>query len=210
MMEVLAHYQKKIESSKILSELGLENLKYFVVSCHREENVNDYHQFMKFIDVLNLLATKYSLPIIVSTHPRTRKQIEKHNVKVDELVIFSKPMCFSDYNALQLNSYVVLSDSGTISEESSIMNFPALNIRESHERPEAMEEAAVMLVGLNSERVIQGIEEVKNQDRKQRQFQIVRDYSFINVSDKVVRIIISYIDYIKRNSWGTAHEGNSN
>jgi UDP-N-acetylglucosamine 2-epimerase (non-hydrolysing) len=119
-------------------------------------------------------------------------------------------MCFSDYNALQLNSYVVLSDSGTISEESSIMNFPALNIRESHERPEAMEEAAVMLVGLNSERVIQGIEEVKNQDRKQRQFQIVRDYSFINVSDKVVRIIISYIDYIKRNSWGTAHEGNSN
>lgn len=210
MMEVLSYYQKKIQSSNILLELNLEKERYFLVSCHREENVNDYCQFMKFIDVLNLLAVKYSMPIIVSTHPRTRKQIEKYDVKVNKLVYFSKPISFSDYNALQLNAFVVLSDSGTISEESSIMNFPALNIRESHERPEAMEEAAVMMVGLNSDRILQAIEVVKVQDRIQRQFQIVKDYSFTNVSDKVVRIIISYIDYVKRISWGVVHESNSN
>lgn len=202
MFEVLAHYREKINASDILSELALEKEKYFLVSCHREENVTSDKNFRGFIESLNTVADKYHLPIIVSTHPRTRKIIEARGVEVREEVRFLKPMGFSDYNALQLSALAVLSDSGTISEESSILNFPALNIREAHERPEAMEEAAVMMVGLNKERILQGLEQLNSQKRgQQRSFQQVADYSMTNVGDKVVRIIISYIDYIKRVIW---------
>ncbi len=202
MYEVLTTYKTKVENSTILKTLGLEEGKYFVVSAHREENIASEKNFFNLVEVLNQVAKVYALPVIVSTHPRTRNMIEKHEIVFHENVKLMKPMGLSDYLALQVNSKAVLSDSGTISEESSILNFRALNIREAHERPEAMEEASVMMVGLNPERVMQGLIQLENQKiGTERNFRQVSDYSMPNVSDKVVRIIISYTDYIKRVVW---------
>lgn len=202
MFEVLSHYLPRINASDILSKLGLENNEYFVVSAHREENINDSTNFENLMLSLNLIAEKYNLPIIVSTHPRTQKMIDKMAIQMHHEVKFLKPMGFSDYNALQMHSKAVLSDSGTISEESSILNFPALNIRQAHERPEAMEEASVMMTGLNTERILQALTQLESQKRgDERTLRKVSDYSMPNVSDKMVRIIISYIDYIKRTVW---------
>lgn len=203
MFEVLNHYLPKIERSNILEELELEEEKYFLVSAHREENINNEKNFKMLILSLNKIAQEYSLPVIVSTHPRTRAMIDSKGIEIDPMVQFKKPLGFNDYNALQMKAFAVLSDSGTISEESSILNFRALNIREAHERPEAMEEASVMMVGLNPERILQGLKELRNQQTgSKRNFKTVSDYSMPNVSDKIVRIIISYIDYIKRTVWG--------
>nr|NQU92035.1 UDP-N-acetylglucosamine 2-epimerase (non-hydrolyzing) [Bacteroidota bacterium] len=202
MFEVLNHYMPKILASDVLKRLGLEKGKYFVVSAHREENINNERNFNGLIASLNLIAEKYGYPIIVSTHPRTRKMLEAKKVQVNELVQWMKPLGFSDYNALQINAYAVLSDSGTISEESSTMNFRALNIREAHERPEAMEEASVMMVGLNPERILQGLVQLQCQKTGgERNFRNVADYSIPNVSEKVIRIILSNTDYIKRTVW---------
>lgn len=202
MFEVLHKYLDKITSSDVLSRLNLEDGKYFVVSAHREENISNESNFNALIESLNIIADTYKFPIIVSTHPRTRKMIDSKNVKVRAQVKFMKPLGFSDYNALQRNAFAVISDSGTISEESSILNFPALNIREAHERPEAMEEASVMMVGLNPERILQGLAALKIQKRNpERNFRMVSDYTMPNVSEKVVRIIISYIDYVNRVVW---------
>jgi len=241
----LNYYMPKIEASDVVTRLGLEKEKYFVVSAHREENINNEKNFIGLLTSLNQIAEKYKYPIIVSTHPRTRKKIEElqqlnpstsqqlnsSTLQLDPLINFLKPLGFSDYNALQLNSYAVISDSGTISEESSTMNFRALNIREAHERPEAMEEASVMMVGLNPERILQGLVQLQYQHTGlnnstfqpsqlstsqplnpkpsqlstsqplKRNFRPVADYSMPNVSDKVVRIILSYTDYIKRTVW---------
>jgi UDP-N-acetylglucosamine 2-epimerase len=201
MYEVLMSYMPKIKRSTILSSLNLTQSKYFVVSAHREENIASEKNFFNLVEVLNTVAEKHGFPIIVSTHPRTRKMIEKHGVRFHENVKLMKPMGLSDYIALQMNASAVLSDSGTISEESSILNFRALNIREAHERPEAMEEASVMMVGLNPERVLQGLAQLQQQNIEERNFRPVADYSMPNVSDKVIRIIISYTDYIKRVVW---------
>ncbi|NEU10270.1 UDP-N-acetylglucosamine 2-epimerase (non-hydrolyzing) [Flavihumibacter sp. R14] len=201
MLEVLNHNLPSINSSDILQRLNLEEHKFFVVSSHREENINSDKNFLGLMTSLNLIAEKYGFPIIVSTHPRTRKMIESKNITVRPEIQFLKPMGFNDYNALQMKSYAVLSDSGTISEESSILNFPALNIRDAHERPEAMEEASVMMVGLNPERIMQGLSQLAVLNRDERIFRTVADYSMPNVSDKMVRIIISYVDYIKRVVW---------
>jgi UDP-N-acetylglucosamine 2-epimerase len=202
MFEILNFYLPSIKSSKILSQLGLERNNYFVVSAHREENINIDLNFNNLIVSLNLIAEKYALPIIFSTHPRTRKMIESKKIKLDNHIQLLKPLGFNDYNALQLNAKAVLSDSGTISEESSILNFSALNIRQAHERPEAMEEAAVMMVGLQPERILQGLVQLESQKRgDERSFRPVTDYSMPNVSEKVVRIILSYVDYIKRVVW---------
>lgn len=211
MYEVLHHYMPKIQSSDVLKRLGLEKDKYFVVSAHREENINNEKNFNGLLTALNLIAEKYGFPIIVSTHPRTRKRLEdmksqgksrKSQVVLHSLIHWQKPMGFTDYNSLQINALAVLSDSGTISEESSILNFRALNIREAHERPEAMEEASVMMVGLNPERIMQGLVQLQFQKTgNERNFSLVSDYSVPNVSEKVVRIIIGYVDYIKRNVW---------
>ena len=201
MFEVLNHYKESILASDVLSRLGLEAQKYLVVSCHREENVNSNEKFNGFIETLNLISDRYGYPIIVSTHPRTRKMLESKQLAVRENIQFLKPLGFNDYNALQLHSFAVLSDSGTISEESSILNFPALNIREAHERPEAMEETAVMMVGFNRDRIMQGLEQLSDFNRENRVFRQVADYSMPNVSEKMVRIIISYVDYIKRTVW---------
>lgn len=202
MFEVLNHYLPSIKASDIVQRLNLKMNAYFVVSSHREENISNPKNFEGLMLSLNLIAEKYKMPIIVSTHPRTQKMIDKMNIKMHPDVQFLKPMGFNDYNALQLNSYAVLSDSGTISEESSILNFPALNIREAHERPEAMEEAAVMMVGLNPERILQGLKQIQTEKRgEERNFRLVSDYSMPNVSDKMVKIIISYVDYIKRVVW---------
>jgi UDP-N-acetylglucosamine 2-epimerase (non-hydrolysing) len=263
MFEVLNHYMPKIQASDVLTRLGLEKDKYFVVSAHREENINNEKNFNGLLTALNQIAEKYNYPIIVSTHPRTHKKLESvicnqlsvisnqtapptdhssqitdhplpitdhrsqitdHTSQINPLIQFLKPLGFSDYNALQINAYAVLSDSGTISEESSIMNFHALNIREAHERPEAMEEASVMMVGLNPERILQGLVQLQYQQTGERptnhrtcpstdgsqitdhRSQITRlrpvaDYSMPNVSDKVVRIILGYTDYIKRTVW---------
>lgn len=201
MFEVLTHYKESILASDVLGRLGLEAQKYFVVSCHREENVNSNDKFNSFIETLNLISDRYGYPIIVSTHPRTRKMLETKQLSVRDNIQFLKPLGFNDYNALQLHSFAVLSDSGTISEESSILNFPALNIREAHERPEAMEETAVMMVGFNRDRIMQGLEQLANFNRENRVFRPVADYSMPNVSEKMVRIIISYVDYIKRTVW---------
>jgi UDP-N-acetylglucosamine 2-epimerase (non-hydrolysing) len=202
MYEVLEHYLPSIQSSDVLEKLGLKANNYFVVSCHREENVSS-EKFNGFIETLNVISEQYQMPVIVSTHPRTRKLLDSKSLKVSERIQFMKPMGFNDYNALQVKSFAVLSDSGTISEESSILNFPALNIREAHERPEAMEEASVMMVGFNQERILQGLRQLENFDRSNRTFQRVADYSMPNVSEKMVRIVISYVDYIKRNVWST-------
>lgn len=202
MFEVLNYYMPQITSSKILSKLNLIKNNFFVISAHREENVDSPTQLVKLADILNTLAEKYNIPVIVSTHPRTRNRIESQNIKFHSNVQLLKPLGFHDYNNLQLNAKAVLSDSGTINEESSIMNFPALNLREAHERPEGMEEASVMMVGLNTERVLQALEILKSQDRGiTRLLRQVYDYSMPNVSDKVVRIIHSYTDYVKRVVW---------
>jgi UDP-N-acetylglucosamine 2-epimerase (non-hydrolysing) len=204
MFEVLNYYKKAIEKSNVLDRLKLTAHKYFVVSAHREENINSDKNFAGLIESLNLIASTYGFPIIVSTHPRTRNMIESKKVEVRPEIQFLKPLGFNDYNALQMQSYAVLSDSGTISEESSILNFPALNIRDAHERPEAMEEASVMMVGMNPERIMQGLVQLQYQKRgAERNFRPVADYSMANVSEKMVRIILSYTDYIKRVVWHT-------
>jgi UDP-N-acetylglucosamine 2-epimerase (non-hydrolysing) len=203
MFEVLNFYLPSINESDVLQRLGLVKYKYFVVSAHREENINDQSNFKGLINSLNLVSEIFDLPVIVSTHPRTRKMIEAVGLSLHKNIQLLKPLGFKDYNALQLHSKAVLSDSGTISEESSILNFPALNIRQAHERPEAMEEASVMMVGLNAERILQGLLQLESQKRgEERSFRRVADYSMPNVSDKMVRIIISYTDYIKRVVWG--------
>ena len=202
MFEVLNHYLPSIKASDVLNKLSLKKNEYFVVSAHREENINNSKNFEGLMLSLNLIAEKYKLPIIVSTHPRTQKMIDKMSIKMLDEVKFLKPMGFNDYNALQMHSKAVLSDSGTISEESSILNFPALNIRQAHERPEAMEEASVMMVGLSPERILQGLVQLESQKRgEERTLRQVSDYSMPNVSDKMVRILISYTDYIKRVVW---------
>lgn len=202
MFEVLHHYLPEIEKSDVLSRLNLEEGKYFVVSSHREENINSEKNFNGLIESLNAIAEKFGYPIIVSTHPRTRNMIDKKQISVRPEIQFLKPLGFHDYNALQMRSYAVLSDSGTISEESSILNFRALNIREAHERPEAMEEASVMMVGLSPERIMQGLEQLKTQKLgMHRNFRQVADYSMPNVSEKMVRIILSYTDYVNRVVW---------
>ncbi|MBL7905277.1 MAG: UDP-N-acetylglucosamine 2-epimerase (non-hydrolyzing) [Bacteroidales bacterium] len=204
MFEVLSQYLPKVKNSGILNQLGLEKDGYFVVSAHREENISSQKNFFNLVQILNNLADTYKLPVIVTTHPRTRKMIETHNVQFNDLVKLMKPFGLTDYISLQMNAKAVLSDSGTISEESSILNFRALNIREAHERPEAMEEASVMMVGLNPERVMQGLIQLQVQQTGERNFRKVADYSMPNVSDKVVRIILSYTDYVKRVVWSEA------
>ena len=202
MFEVLHHFQSNIEHSSIMKTLGLEREKYFVVSAHREENINSDKNFINLFLALNQIAKKYNYPIIVSTHPRTKKRIDDSGVVLDDRIQILKPLGFHDYNCLQINAYAVLSDSGTISEESSILNFRALNIREAHERPEAMEEGAVMMVGLNPERIMQGLIQLQLQNTgEDRSLNRVKDYSSPNVSEKVVRIILSYTDYIRTNVW---------
>lgn len=203
MFEVLNHYLPEIEKSDILSRLNLEEGKYFVVSSHREENINSEKNFQGFMNSLNTIAERFGYPIIVSTHPRTRNKIDKSQVTVRSEVQFLKPLGFHDYNALQMRSYAVLSDSGTISEESSILNFRALNIRDAHERPEAMEEASVMMVGMSSERILQGLLQLQQQKtgKEVRNYRLVSDYSMPNVSEKIVRIILSYTDYVNRVVW---------
>ncbi len=202
MFEVLNHYMGSIESSDILTRLNLKKNQFFVVSAHREENINSDKNFKGLMNSLNLIAEKYAFPIIVSTHPRTRNMIKAKQMVMNSKVLFSKPMGFIDYNHLQMNAFAVLSDSGTISEESSILNFRALNIREAHERPEAMEEAAVMMVGLNPDRILEGLVQLQYQETgEERSLRRVLDYSMPNVSEKIVRIIISYTDYINKVVW---------
>ncbi len=202
MFEVLNFYREKIDASNVLEELHLVEGEYFVISAHREENIINEKSFLALVDILNSLAEKYQYPVIVSTHPRTRKKINELGVTFHEKVLLMKPLGFSDYNHLQLRAKAVLSDSGTISEESSILNFPALNIREAHERPEAMEEASVMMVGMNIDRILQGLNVLDSQVKSEyRVLRPVTDYSMPNVSDKVVRIILSYTDYINRVVW---------
>lgn len=206
MFEVLNHYLPEIQKSDILNRLKLERGRYFVVSSHREENINSEKNFLGLMNSLNYIAEKYGYPIIVSTHPRTRNMIESKKIEMRPEVQFLKPLGFNDYNALQMRAYAVLSDSGTISEESSILNFPALNIRDAHERPEAMEEASVMMVGMNPERILQALKQLGTQKcGDERNFRRVADYSMPNVSDKMVRIIISYVDYIKRVVWSNTN-----
>ena len=201
MYEVLMHYKTEIFNSDVLKRLGLIKQNYFLVSCHREENINSINNFNSFVNVLNSLAEDYEMPVIVSTHPRTKKEIDNSKLKYDKKIIFSKPLGFFDYVNLQLNASIVLSDSGTISEESSILNFRALNIREAHERPEAMEEASVMMVGLNYERIKQAIKILELQPHDHRILSEVEDYSKPNVSEKVSRIIHSYTDYVNKKIW---------
>jgi len=199
MYEVIKSKLDDIINSDVLNKLNLEKGKYFVVSAHREENINSEKNFMNLVESLNAIADKYNFPVIVSTHPRTRKMIEEKGVKFNTLVNLLKPLGFNDYVKLQIESKAVLSDSGTISEESSILKFRALNLREAHERPEAMEEASVMMVGLKKERILQGLEILETQEKDT--LREVYDYSMPNVSDKVLRIILSYTDYINRNVW---------
>ena len=202
MFEVLTHYRPQIDASDILSRLGLVEGSYFVVSAHREENIDSPQVFAKLVDVINAVAEDYNLPVIVSTHPRTQKRIDATNSKFHPQVQLLKPLGFHDYVKLQLSAKASLSDSGTINEESSILNFPALNLREAHERPEGMEEAAVMMVGLEVERVRQGLAILEKQPRgDDRGLRLVADYSMPNVADKVVRIIHSYTDYVNRVVW---------
>ena len=197
--EVVHSKLEDIKASNILNELNLTKNEYFVVSAHREENIGSDKNFFDLVDTLNEIASTYKMPIIVSTHPRTRNKIEKENIDFNPLIQLMKPMGFNDYNKLQLDAKAVLSDSGTISEESSIMKFPALNIRQAHERPEAMEEASVMMIGLERTRIMQGLKVLESQ--KEDTLRAVVDYSMPNVSDKVLRIILSYTDYINRVVW---------
>ena len=200
--EVLDHYKARIEASNVVAELGLEEEQFFLVSMHREENIEPEAAFARLVTLLNTLSEVYGLPVIVSTHPRAQKRIDEAGVNFNDQVRLMKPLSFSDYNKLQMYARAVLSDSGTITEESSILNFPALNLREQHERPEGMEEASVMMVGLNVERVMQGLDILKHQPRGgERLLRQVSDYSMPNVSDKIVRIIHSYTDYVNRVVW---------
>lgn len=199
MYEVINSKLNDIKNSDVLNKLNLKKNEYFVVSAHREENINSEKNFLNLVESLNAIAEEYNLPVIVSTHPRTRKMIEEKGIKFNSLINLLKPLGFNDYVKLQTESKAVLSDSGTISEESSILKFKALNLREAHERPEAMEEASVMMVGLKKERILQGLEILKTQ--KENTLREVYDYSMPNVSDKVLRIILSYTDYINRNVW---------
>jgi len=202
MFEVLNHYRDSIEASGVLERLGLEAGKFFVVSAHREENVDSDKNFLKLVEVLNTVASTFGQPVIVSTHPRTQKRVDAMGVVFHGNVRLLKPLGFMDYNKLQLESRAVLSDSGTINEESSILNFPALNLREAHERPEGMEEAAVMMVGLEVERVLQGLNILQTQTSgSERSLRLVADYSMPNVSEKVARIVHSYTDYVNRVVW---------
>jgi UDP-N-acetyl-L-fucosamine synthase len=202
MHEVLTHYRSQIDASNVLERLELEAGRYFIVSAHREENIESDRSFEKLVHVLNGVAEEYNLPVIVSTHPRTQKRVDATGASFHSQVRLLKPLGFHDYVKLQLSAKAVLSDSGTINEESSILNFPALNLREAHERPEGMEEAAVMMVGLEFERVRQGLAIIESQPRgDERALRLVADYAMPNVSDKVVRIIHSYTDYVKRVVW---------
>ena len=202
MYEVLYHYLSQIQASDVLARLGLVPEQYFLVSSHREENIEPDDSFAKLVQVLNALAEDHDLPVVVSTHPRTQKRVNASDVTFHPKVRLLKPLGFHDYVNLQIHARAVLSDSGTISEESSILNFPALNLREAHERPEAMEEAAVMMVGLDVKRVRQGLAILQSQARgDQRDLRLVADYSSPNVSEKVLRIIHSYTDYVKRTVW---------
>ncbi|CZR05704.1 UDP-N-acetylglucosamine 2-epimerase (non-hydrolysing) [Trichococcus flocculiformis] len=200
MFEVLSSRKDDIEKSNVIERLGLEESKYFVISAHREENISSEQNFMDLVDSLNTIAEKYHRPLIVSTHPRTKKMIEAKGIEFNPLVRIMKPLGFNDYVKLQKYAKAVLSDSGTISEESSILGFRALNIRQAHERPEAMEEASVMMVGLKKERILQGLEVLETQEKDT--LRLVADYSMPNVSDKVLRIILSYTDYVNRVVWG--------
>lgn len=202
MFEVLNYYRNSIEASGILDSLGLTRHQFFVVSAHREENVDSDKNFLKLVNVLNTVAEQYNLPVIVSTHPRTRKRVAAMGVKFHTKVQLLKPLGFKDYNKLQLCAHAVLSDSGTINEESSILNIPALNLREAHERPEGMEESAAIMVGLEVERVLQGLAILESQKRgSERSLRLVADYSMPNVADKVVRIVHSYRDYVMQTVW---------
>jgi UDP-N-acetylglucosamine 2-epimerase (non-hydrolysing) len=202
MFEVLNHYRDSIEASNVLERLGLEAGKFFVVSAHREENVDSDKNFLKLVEVLNTVASTFGQPVIVSTHPRTQKRVDAMGIVFHENVRLLKPLGFMDYNKLQLESRAVLSDSGTINEESSILNFPALNLREAPERPEGLEEAAVMMVGLEVERVLQGLNILQTQlSGSERSLRLVADYSMPNVSEKVARIVHSYTDYVNRVVW---------
>lgn len=205
MFEVLSHYRQSINDSDVLQRLDLEEQGFFVVSVHREKNIDSEKNFTNMVSILNDIAATYGLPVIVSTHPRTQNRIDDAGAEFDPLVRLLKPLGFSDYNKLQISSKAVISDSGTINEESSIMNFPALNLREAHERPEGMEEAAVMMVGLDETRVMQGLSILESQPRgESRVLKQVADYSVPNVSDKMVRIIHSYTDYVNRVVWKKA------
>lgn len=202
MFEVLNYFREGIEASDVLTRLGLEEGKFFIVSAHREENVDSDRNFLALVTTLNAVAEKYGYPVIVSTHPRTQKRVDAMGVKFHENVRLLKPLGFKDYNKLQLSAKAALSDSGTINEEASILNFPALNIREAHERPEGMEETAAMMVGLSTERVLQGLAILESQGRgDNRSMRLVADYSMPNVSEKVVRIIHSYRDYVMQTVW---------
>ena len=202
MFEVLNTYRKGIDNSDALERLNLKKHEFFVVSAHREENIDSDVNFLKLTNSLNLIAETYNIPVIVSTHPRTQKRIDAMGIKFHSLIQLLKPLGFKDYNKLQISAKAVLSDSGTINEESSIMNFPALNLRETHERPEGMEEAAVIMTGLGSERIMQGLAILESQPRdSERLIRQVYDYSMPNVSDKMVRIIHSYTDYVNRVVW---------
>lgn len=202
MAEVLAYYKTRIDTSNVLDRLGFDYNKFYLVSAHREENVDSDDRFGDFVNLLNVLAEEHGLPIVVSTHPRTLKRVAMTGAKFHERVQLLKPLGFTDYNKLQTSARAVLSDSGTISEESAIMNFPALNLRETQERHEAMEEASVMMVGLNVERVMQGLAILEHQPRGERRIlREVSDYSALNISEKVLRIIHSYTDYVNRVVW---------
>jgi UDP-N-acetylglucosamine 2-epimerase (non-hydrolysing) len=205
MHEVLHHYMPKIEGSDVLKKMELSENEYFLISCHREENIDDNVQFQKLMSVLNGLAERYGQRIIVSTHPRTRKKIESSEANLHAKVELIKPLCLTEYVCLQLHARATLSDSGTITEEASILNFPALNIRNAHERPEGMEEGAVMMTGLDFDRILDSLAVLKNQGRGgKRTLSMVRDYMVPNVSEKVVRIILSYTDYVNRFVWHKA------
>jgi UDP-N-acetylglucosamine 2-epimerase len=202
MYEVLNYYMPQIKSSKALTSLGLKPEKYFIVSAHREENIEPDYSFSKLVSILNAVAEENNFPVLVSTHPRTKKRVDTSGLKFHSMIRFMKPLGFHDYVNLQIHAKAVLSDSGTINEESSILNFPALNLREAHERPEGMEEACVMMVGLNVERVQQGLKILEKQSRYQnRDLHLVADYDVPNVSKKVVRIIHSYTDFVNRVVW---------
>jgi UDP-N-acetylglucosamine 2-epimerase (non-hydrolysing) len=202
MREVLTHYAKQIAKSSILKKLNLKSGQYFVVSAHREENVDSPKNLAQLVTILNILAVRFGLPVIVSTHPRTQGRLAKLNLQTNPRVRYESPFGFFDYVALQQNSRCVLSDSGSITEESSIMNFPALNLREAHERPEGMEEGAVIMVGLDPERILQALELIKNQARDaKRDINLVADYAPLNVSEKVLRIILSYTDFVNSKTW---------